>query len=340
MLVRVSGAAQDRTVKSPIGLSLVFLNVLCDQLGLPVPAVPTLVVAGALAADGRLPAGAVFALAVSACLLGDSAWYLAGRLFGSRVMTLLCRISLTPDSCVNETQTSFERWGSKVLLVAKFVPGLALVAPPLAGATRMGVIRFLTYSVLGGALWVGAALLGGVLLRPQIEQLLPRLAGLGGTAIALLLLLLAAYVAYKWWERYRFKRALDMARISVAELYQQLQHEAPPPVVLDVRSATAQGLQRQRIPGALHLPVQDVTRHLDALPHDRDIILYCTCPHEASAATAAKLLMTRGYRRVRPLHGGLDAWIAAGYAVEEIAVPEPGAAAATQAPAAPVSRLS
>ena len=324
---------------SPIGLSLVFLNVLCDQLGLPVPAVPTLIVAGAMAADGRLPAGAVFVLALGACLLGDGAWYLAGRLFGGRVMSLLCRISLTPDSCVSQTQTSFERWGSKVLLVAKFIPGLALVAPPLAGATRMGVARFLLYSALGGALWVGVALLGGVLLRPQIEQLLPRLSGLGGTAVALLLLVLGAYVAYKWWERYRFNRALDMARISVAELYQQLHHDAPAPVVLDVRSATAQGLQRQRIPGALHMPVQDVARQLGALPHDRDIVLYCTCPNEASAAKAAKLLMTRGYRRVRPLHGGLDAWIAAGYAVEEITVAGSGAPTAAHAPA-PASRLS
>jgi rhodanese-related sulfurtransferase len=107
-----------------------------------------------------------------------------------------------------------------------------------------------------------------------------------------------------------------------------------------VRSATAQGLQRQRIPGALHVPVQDVARQLGTLPHDRDIILYCTCPNEASAAKAAKFLMTRGYRRVRPLHGGLDAWIAAGYAVEEITVPGSGAGSATQAPPSPASRLS
>ncbi len=325
---------------SPIGLSLVFLNVLCDQLGLPVPAVPTLIVAGAMAADGRLPAGAVFALALSACLLGDTVWYLAGRLFGGRVMNLLCRISLTPDTCVNQTQTRFEQWGSKLLLVAKFIPGLALVAPPLAGATRMGVIRFLTYSALGGALWVGVALLGGVLLRAQIEQLLPRMAGLGGSAVALLLLVLAAYVAYKWWERYRFNRALDMARITVAELQEHLHHHAPPPVVLDVRSATAQSLQRQRIPGALHVPIQDVARHVGALPHDREIILYCTCPNEASAAKAAKLLMAHGYRQVRPLHGGLDAWIAAGYAVEEISAPESGATSAAHAPALPASRPS
>ncbi len=308
---------------SPVGLTVLFVNVLCNQLGVPVPAVPTLVVAGAMAADGRLPAGGVFGLAVAACLIGDSVWYAAGRLFGARVMSLLCRVSLTPDICVNQTQTSFERWGSKVLIVAKFVPGLGLVAPPLAGATRMGVARFVLYSVLGGSLWVGAALLGGVLLKPQIEQLLPHAAGLGGAAVALILALLVLYITYKWWDRYRFYRALNMARISVAELYQSISAGAAP-VVLDVRSATAQALQQRRIPGALHIPVQEVGRQLQQLPRDRDIILYCTCPNEASAAKAAKLLMKHGFQHVRPLHGGLDAWIAAGYAVEEIAL-APGA---------------
>ncbi len=310
---------------SPVGLSVIFLNVLCDQLGLPVPAAPTLIVAGALVAAGRLPALDVFALALGACLIGDGVWYLAGRAYGGRVMQLLCRISLTPDSCVNQTQTSFERWGAKVLLIAKFIPGLALVAPPLAGATRMGTLRFFTYSALGGALWVGAALLGGVLLRPQIERLLPRVAGVGGAALTLVLVALAAYIAYKWWERYRFNKALDMARIDVAELYEFLQR-VPPPLVMDVRSSIAQGLERRRIPGALHVPVQEVGARLAQLPRDRDIVLYCTCPNEASAAKAAKLLIDHGFERVRPLRGGLEAWIAAGYAVEEFTAPAAAAA--------------
>jgi membrane protein DedA with SNARE-associated domain/rhodanese-related sulfurtransferase len=313
-------------VTSPIGLSLVFLNVLCDQLGVPVPAVPTLVVAGALSAAGRLPGAAVFALSVLACLLADGAWYVAGRVFGVRVMNLLCRISLTPDSCVNQTQTSFERWGAKMLLVAKFIPGLSLVAPPLAGATSMRAGRFFLSSAVGASLWVGAALLVGVLLHDQIELLLPRLAGLGSAAIVLLLCLLAVYIAYKWWERYRFKRALDMARISVAELHTHLQGGGRPVVVLDVRSATVQGLQRQRIPGARHVPLREMDAHAEQLPRDRDIILYCACPNEASAAEAARILMSRGFRHVRPLRGGLDAWIAAGYVVEETgaAAPESG----------------
>ncbi len=322
---------------SPIGLSVIFLNVLCNQLGLPVPVLPTLIVAGAMAADGRLPGAAVFGLAVAGCVCGDGAWYVAGRLFGGRVMKLLCKVSLTPDTCVSQTQSSFERHGSRVLIVAKFIPGLSLVAPPLAGATRMGVLRFLCYSVLAAALWVSAALLVGLLLKAQIAWLLPRVAGLGGAAVSVLLLLLAGYIGYKWYERYRFNKALEMARIGVAELYTHL-GSATPPVVLDVRTPTATGLQPQRIPGALQVPLQEVARHVGQLPRDRDIILYCACPNEASAAKAAKVLMAHGYRRVRPLRGGLDAWIAAGYAIEQIVLtpaPQPGAAAQAPLPAAP-----
>jgi membrane protein DedA with SNARE-associated domain/rhodanese-related sulfurtransferase len=302
-----------------VGLSVIFLNVLLDQLGLPLPALPTLVIAGALAADGRLSWSAVSLLALAACLLGDSAWYLAGRAYGARIMKLLCRISLTPDICVSETQTSFERWGDKALLFAKFVPGLSMIAPPLAGALRMSAPRFVLLSLAGSAAWVGAALLGGILLKSQIEKLLPRLAGVGGAALLLVLLLLVAYIGYKWWDRQRFFSALHMARISVDELYLQMQGE-PKPIVVDVRSLTAQGLHARRIPGALHVPAQDVASHIGALPRDRDIIFYCTCPNEASAAQAARLLMNHGFKRVRPLHGGLDAWIAAGYGVEEVAL--------------------
>ncbi len=318
-------------MRSPIGLGFVFLNVLLQQLGLPVPVVPTLVVAGAVAASGRMSGPALYALAVAACVIADSTWYSAGRRYGGRVMSLLCRVSLSPDSCVSQTQGVFERWGARALLIAKFVPGLALIAPPLAGATRMQFGRFIIFSTVGASLWVGAALLAGALLRTQIERLLPQAVQVGGTAAAVLVLLLAAYIAYRWWERRRFLAALDMARISVAELREQMDAGAAP-LIVDVRSTTAQTLEQHRIPGALHVPVQDAARHLEELPRDREIILYCTCPNEASAAKVARLLMDAGFRRVRPLKGGLEAWIEAGYSVEAFPVPAPAGADPSPSP--------
>jgi len=294
-------------------------NVLANQMGLPVPVLPTLIVGGALAAQGTISATQVFAGAVIACVLADSAWFFAGRVYGNGVMKLLCRISLTPDSCVSDTQSRFERWGSNALIVAKFVPGLSLIAPPLAGATHMGWLRFIVYSTLGAAAWVGVALLGGMLFRRQIEELLPRVADFGLTALSVFGALLVVYVAYKWWERRRFYSVLRMSQIEVGALW-ELMATPPPPLIVDVRSPTAVQLEPRRIPGALHIPLTDVQQHLRELPRDRDIISYCTCPNEASAAQVAKILMDNGFKRVRPLHGGLDAWIAAGYTVDTVPV--------------------
>ena len=308
---------------SQYGLAIVFVNVLLEQIGLPLPAIPTLVVAGALAADGKLSAPVLFVVALAACLIADITWYVAGRRYGNGVMKMLCRISLTPDSCVSETQSRFERWGTNALLIAKFVPGLAIIAPPLAGATRIGWPRFLLFNSVGASLWIGAGLGGGFLLRSQIELLLAHLDDFGTIAGIVIGGLFAAYIAFKWWERHRFYAMLRMARISVDELY-RLMDAGTKPLIVDVRSPTARSLEPRRIPGALHVPLNAVDQHVKELPRDRDIILYCTCPNEASAAQAAKLLMNHGFKRVRPLHGGLDAWIEAGYAVETLAAVDEG----------------
>jgi rhodanese-related sulfurtransferase len=138
----------------------------------------------------------------------------------------------------------------------------------------------------------------------------------------LLVALLVAYVAYKWYRRRRFHAELRMARISVADLFTLIEAGAAP-LIIDVRSATAHALDARTIPGALRIALSDAKEHLAQLPRDRDVVLYCTCPNEASAAQVAKLLMTHGFKRVRPLHGGLDAWIAAGYATEMRPVPDP-----------------
>src|SRR6202011_4563989 len=200
---------------------MITANVLANQLGLPVPVIPTLIVAGAWAAQGTISPPALFASAIVACVAADSVWFLAGRIYGKRVMKLLCRISQTPDSCVSETQSRFERWGSNALLVAKFVPGLSLIAPPLAGATRMPWLRFLSYSALGSSAWLGICIMGGMMFRRQIEQLMPHLADFGLAAVSVFCVLLVTYITYKWWERMRFYSVLRMAQIDVGELYRR-----------------------------------------------------------------------------------------------------------------------
>ena len=308
------------------GLWLVFFWVLAERIGLPLPALPVMIVAGALASDGRLPLAALCAAALLACLIGDTLWYLAGLRFGARVLRLLCRISLSPDACVKQSETRFERWGGTLLVVAKFVPGLATMAAPVAGAIRLPWSAFLLYSGVGSLLWVGAGAGAGLLFRAQVERMFAWLEDMGSIALPLLLALLAAYIAFKWWERRRLFKMLRMARIGVDELWQLMQQGASP-LVVDVRSGIARKLEPRGIPGALALEMESIGARLGHLPVDREIILYCTCPNEESAAHVARLLMDQGYKRVRPLQGGLDAWVDAGYALEAVPVESAGAAA-------------
>jgi membrane protein DedA with SNARE-associated domain/rhodanese-related sulfurtransferase len=301
---------------SQFGLALVVVNVFLDQAGFPIPAIPTLIVAGAVAASHHAWGLELFLGTVVASVVADMGWYFAGRRYGNGVMRLLCRISLTPDYCVSETQERFERWGQKAVVMAKFVPGLAIIAPPLAGALHVGRLKFLSLSALGSALWAGSFLVLGAVLTEQIERLLPVVTHYASVALAVILTLLILYVAFKWWERRRFFERLRMARISVDELYQLMNVGTTVPHILDVRSPSALTLIPKRIPGAIHLPHYRVSEHVKELERDREVVLYCTCPNEASAAQVAKLLIDHGFFRVRPLHGGLEAWIAAGYPVE------------------------
>jgi rhodanese-related sulfurtransferase len=264
------------------GVPLVGLNVLLQQLGLPIPAVPTMMLAGALAMAGRIDLLAAFAIAVLASLVADLLWYWAGRRYGYRVLRFLCRVSLSPDTCVRQTEGIFERWGFYSVVVSKFVPGFATVAPPIADAH-------------------------------QIDQALAWMTSHAALAALAVAGVVALYALVKAWQRWRMARLLAGAMITVDELRERLAAE-PRPFVVDVGSSLAQRA-RARIPGAVLLDLDAIAR-CDDFPADRDIVLYCACPNEASARRGAQILLSKGYRRVRPLRGGIDAWIAAGHAVE------------------------
>src|SRR5271169_555243 len=296
------------------GVALVFANVLIQQMGLPIPVVPTLVLAGALAANGKLSAAAIFAVAFAACAVSDATWYAAGRHYGRRVLELLCRISLSPDSCVLQSESQFRRWGRLALVLAKFVPGLSMITPSLAGAMRLNWPSFALLDGLGAAIWTGSAIGLGILLHQEIGRLVALLQELEPIAIGSIATLLAGYISIKWWQRRRFYDRLRMGRITVDELH-RLIAEGPQPVIVDLRASLVRDQDSRIIPGALVADFADVDQWRDQLPADREIIFYCTCPNETGAAYVARRLMDLGYTRVRPLLGGLDAWVAAGYEV-------------------------
>lgn len=295
------------------GVWLVGLNVLLQQLGLPIPAVPTMMLAGALAMTARFDIVSAFAIAVAASVAADLAWFWAGRRFGYPVLRLLCRLSLSPDTCVRQTEGIFERWGFYSVVVSKFVPGFSTVAPPIAGALRMRVGAFALASLASAALWAGAAMLTGALFARQIDRLLGWMAAHVATAAFVGASAVAVYALVKFAQRVRMTRLLAAAMISVSELRDRIDGDERP-FVIDVGSSLADA--RPHIPGAVMLDLDAIAR-LSDFPDDREIVVYCACPNEVSARRAAQVLLQKGYRRVRPLAGGIDAWVKAGYPVEE-----------------------
>jgi membrane protein DedA with SNARE-associated domain/rhodanese-related sulfurtransferase len=295
------------------GVPLVGVNVLLQQLGLPVPAFPTMIVAGALAADGRLSGPGAFAISVAATLLADAAWFFAGRRYGYPVLRLLCRMSLSPDRCVQQTEGIFARWGFYSIVVSKFVPGFSTVAPPVAGALRMRLPRFLAAATASAALWVGAAMGMGALFRHEVEAVLAWMAAHALLAATTLLGLFVLYVAWRGVQRWRLARFVEARMIDVDELAAALRGPSPP-LVVDVGGALAQA-SRPHVPGALLTDLASIASGQD-FPRDRLVVFYCQCPNEASAKRATQVLVARGHRNARPLAGGLDAWIAAGHPVE------------------------
>lgn len=257
------------------GYTLLFAWVLAEQLGLPIPALPLLLAAGALAGAGKLSFGWAVALAVVASLIADTLWYEVGRRRGGKILGLLCRIALEPESCVRRAEDAFQNHGNRSLLIAKFVPGLNTIAPPMAGMTGMSVPRFVLFDSLGALLWAGSAALFGYIFSGELERLALYLSRLGNVVVALLVLLLAAYILRKYLARRRFERELWMARISPEELKAKLD-AAEAVAIVDLRHPLDFLPYPQVLPGALRLSPDDVEQRHPEIPRDREIILYCT----------------------------------------------------------------
>lgn len=257
------------------GIPLVFLNVLLEQLGVPVPAVPALIVAGALSRDGKLSSTHVLLAALFASLIADYVWFLLGRRYGYRILRTLCRISLSPDSCVRDTEARFERWGLKSLLIAKFIPGFSTVAPPLAGAAGKSTLAFLIYDGIGSLIWAGSAVALGRAFHRAIDRVLAALENLGGWALIIVGSLLALMIAVKWAQRVRFIKQLRTLRIQPHEL-KEMFDRGELPVVLDVRTPGARRHDPRAIPTAILAVMDEIDTQLGDLAPHQEVVLYCT----------------------------------------------------------------
>jgi membrane protein DedA with SNARE-associated domain/rhodanese-related sulfurtransferase len=296
------------------GLALVFINVLALQAGLPVPAYPVLIVAGAYAAMGGNPLWKLVAVGVLASLIADTLWYGVGRKFGMRVLSLLCKMSLSQDSCVRQTESIFQRFGPGSMVFAKFIPGFASVATALAGALRLPYWMFVLFDTMGAALWVGVGVGLGYLFRDAIEEVMAKLSSLGQYGLALIVAAFIVWILIKWFRRYMFIKQLRMDRVSVDEL-RDLIADHKVNAIVDVRSPLSQKATG-RIPGARTIDMQKIGQGFEGVSPEGEVVVYCACPNEATAVKVAQQLRKLGYKRIRPLHGGIDAWIDAGLEVE------------------------
>jgi membrane protein DedA with SNARE-associated domain/rhodanese-related sulfurtransferase len=304
------------------GYLLLFAWVLVEQCGIPLPATPILLAAGALSAEGQLSFSLALLAGVVAAITADSSWFLIGRRYGHHVLRVMCKLSMEPTICVRRTQDSFGRRRQVTLMIAKFVPGLAMLAPPVAGQNGMPYAEFLFFDAIGATAWVGALLTAGRLFGDALKRDPSLLNWAGRFSGALLVLGIFIFFVGRVLRRRMVLKDLAAARLEPHELKRQL--DAGEPVfIVDLRHPLELLPDPFTLPGALHFsPEALATRHLE-IPRDRDIVLYCTCPSEATAAKTAMTLHKLGIERVRPLRGGFDEWKRLGFPMDPVQMAQP-----------------
>jgi membrane protein DedA with SNARE-associated domain/rhodanese-related sulfurtransferase len=289
------------------GYFVIFGITFAEQIGLPLPALPLLIGMGALSRSGDSSFALVVATATIASLAADFIWYRLGRLHGRSVLRLICRISLEPDYCVRRTEDAFERLGLWALLPAKFIPGFNAAAVPLAGMMKTPPLRFLAFDIAGVTLWTGTYTSVGYVFSHEVQQIIMYLSRLGTSLVIFIALALTVYVAYKLDQRRRFSKALSIKRMTPEELKAKIDANENI-LIVDTRNRLDRNTDPVRIPGAFHILPEHVEFQRQDIDFNREIVIYCTCPNEATSARVAVKLQRMGLTRVRPLQGGLEMW--------------------------------
>jgi membrane protein DedA with SNARE-associated domain/rhodanese-related sulfurtransferase len=296
---------------------IIFLWVLVEQIGIPIPSVPILLTAGTLSATHRVSWFGITLAMLIACVIADTVWFSLGRRYGNSVLKLLCRLSFEASTCVSKTEGYFTRRGPVTLLFAKFVPGLSTVAAPIAGQTGMSYARFLAWDIAGSLIWGEAFILAGRFFGDLAKKSAPFFAWLGHFAIAIFVLMVLGFLAYRIWKQRKFLQQVREMRLEPTELKEMLDTAekggTTPPFIVDLRHPLDYLPDPRVLPGALRIGPNELKQHSEIIPRDRDVILYCTCPSEETSAKLAMQLHRLGIYRVRPLRGGFDGWKQAGY---------------------------
>jgi membrane protein DedA with SNARE-associated domain/rhodanese-related sulfurtransferase len=280
--------------------------------------------AGTMSAAHKVQLALIVPVVMFACLIADTSWWWLGRHFGSRVLDILCRLSLDASTCVNRAQGSIARRGGVTLLFAKFVPGVSTIAAPIAGQAGMSLHEFLIYDMAGTLVWASAWLFAGRFFGDLAERSSKLFATLAHFAAALVLLMILTIVIYRYVQRRRFMAELRGLRLEPGQLLDMIERArldaAEPPFIIDLRHPLDVLTDPEVVPGALRIGPEELRLHRDEIPGDRDIVLYCTCPSEETSAKVAMELRRLGVSRVRPLRGGLQGWKDAGYPLEAVLV--------------------
>jgi membrane protein DedA with SNARE-associated domain/rhodanese-related sulfurtransferase len=296
---------------------ILFLWVLVEMLGLPIPSVPVLLTAGTVSATHRINGPIALFAVLAACLIGDTFWFYLGRRYGHAVLKMLCRFSFEASTCVVRTERYFERRGAVTLLFAKFVPGLSTVAAPIAGQTGMRYPRFVLYDLGGSLVWALAYLLAGFFFGDIAQRSQAFFTLLGHFAVLIFFVMVFGLMFMKVYKQRSFLKNVRQQRLEPLELMKMIEMAETqgniPPFIVDLRHPLDYLPDPRVLPGALRVSPSELTAHHQKLPRDRDLILYCTCPSEETSGKVALQLHKLGINRVRPLRGGFDAWRAAGY---------------------------
>ena len=297
---------------------ILFGWIAAEQIGLPIPSVPLLLTAGTLTSTHQVSLVLVLLSAVGACLLSDSIWYVLGARYGGGMVRMVCKLSFESAACVRRTGDFFQRHGSRALLFAKFIPGLGAVAAPIAGQSKMPYVTFLAWDTTGALLWSLTATLIGRFFGDVLKRHPHALSSVGHSAGLIFVLLLVAFFCYRVYRQRAFLRQIRGAKIEPEELKAML--DAGEDVyIIDLRHPLDYLPDPRRLPGAVLFSPDTLVAEGDRVPRDRDIVLYCTCPSDATSARTALRLRSLGIYRVRPLHGGYEGWKKLGYPLEAMA---------------------